>query len=151
MARQQVGQGVPQGGAPAVADVQGTGGVGADELHLDLLAGAQVAVAVSRAQAVNFREHPVPEGVIDEEVDEPGPGDFHFLQHACGRRQAADQNFGHLPGRHPGLLGQDQGQIGGQVAVVRLLGRLHFEGGQGVKVEFARGPGGFHGGGNQVT
>ena len=75
---EQVGQGVPQGRAPAVADVQGAGGVGADELHLDLLAGAQVAVAVGRAQFVNLGHHPVPEGVGDEEVDKAGAGDLHL-------------------------------------------------------------------------
>ena len=51
--------------------------------------------------------------------------------------------FGHLPGRQLGLLGQDQGQVGGQVAVLRVFGRLHFEGGQGVKGQGARGPGRF--------
>ena len=141
---EQVGQGVPQGGAAAVADVQGAGGVGADELHLDFLSGPEVAVAVGRAQLVNLRDHPVPEGVIDEKVDEAGAGDLHLGQHALGRGQTADQNFGHLPGRHLGRLGQDQGQVGGQVAVAGLLGGLHVEGGQGVIGELARGPGGFH-------
>ena len=54
-------------------------------------------------------------------------------------------------GGHPGLLGQDQGQVGGQVAVLGVFGRLHFEGGQGLKSEFARGPGPFGTGGDQVT
>ena len=50
-----------------------------------------------------------------------------------------------------GLLGQDQGQVGGQVAVLRLLGGLHFEGGQGLKSQLARGPGLFGAGRDQIT
>ena len=118
---QQIGQGVPQGRAPAVADVQRPGGVGADELHLDFDAGAHVAVAVSRTQPVNFRDHPVPIGVGDEKVDEAGPGDLHLQEHALRGREVVDDDFGHLPGRHLGLLGQDQGQVGGQVAVLRRV------------------------------
>ena len=34
------------------------------------------------------------------------------------------------------------GQVGGQVAVAGLLGRIHIEGRQGIEGEFARGAGG---------
>jgi hypothetical protein len=44
-----------------------------------------------------------------------------------------DDGLGHLAGRLFGLLGQDQGQVGGQVAVLGVFGRLHFEGGHSLK------------------
>ena len=100
---------------------------------------------------MNFRDHPVPIGVGDKKVDEAGPGDLHLQEHALRGRQVVDDDFGHLPGRHLGLLGQDQGQVGGQVAVLGVFGRLHFEGGQGVESEFARVPGPFGTGSDQVT
>ena len=86
---------------------------------------------------MNFRDHPVPIGVGDKKVDEAGPGDLHFQEHALRGREVVDDGLRHLPGRHLGLLGQDQGQVGGQVAVLRVFGRLHFEGGQGFKGESA--------------
>ncbi len=57
----------------------------------------------------------------------------------------------HLAGRHLGLLGQDQGQIGGQVAVLRMFGRLHFEGGQGFKGQPPDCPGPLGTGRDQIT
>ena len=50
-----------------------------------------------------------------------------------------------------GLLGQDQGQVGGQVAVLGVFGRLHFEGGHGLKGQGARCPGPFGTGRDQIT
>ena len=120
-----------------MADVQGAGGVGADELHLHLLALPQAAVAVHRPQLIDFRDHLPPVGFLYKKIDEPGPGDLHFLEHTRGCGQVVNQAFRDLPGGHLGLLGKDHGQVGGQVTVLRLLGFLHFEGGQGLEANFS--------------
>ena len=86
-----------------------------------------------------------------KEIDEPGPGDLHFEEHALRGRQVVDDGLGHLAGRLFGLLGQDQRQVGGQVAMLGVFGRLHFEGGQRLKGQGARGPGPFGTGRDQVT
>ncbi len=62
-----------------------------------------------------------------------------------------DDGLGHFPGRLFGLLGQDQGQVGGQVAVLGVFGRLDFEGGHRLKSQRPRFPGPFGTGGDQIT
>src|SRR6202011_5751560 len=74
---EQPGDGVAVGGPPAVADVDGSGRVGRDELDLDPLAMAQrrsgVPLLAPRDDDV---EHVVEPGVVEVKVDESGSGDL---------------------------------------------------------------------------
>ena len=119
------GQGVAQDAAPGVAHVHGAGGVGGDEFHHDLLALQGVGGAVVIALGLHGGHHvPQPDGV-QPEVQEAGAGDLGGGEVAALQVQVLQQLLGHVPGRHPQLLGGSQGKGGGEVAVFRVLGDLH--------------------------
>ena len=117
------------GRAAAVADVQRAGGVGGDELHLhlDALGGATAEVRPLGQHLAHHRGL----GVGGErEVDEAGardlgPGD------QLGRRQLGQQQAGEFARVALERLGELQREVGGEVAVARLLGALQQDGGVG--------------------
>ena len=126
-ALEDVGQGVTQHAAPGVAHVHGTGGVGGDELHHDLLAPALVALAVLHALGLDVGEHvAVPLGA-HEEVQEAGAGDLGPLKIAPLQVQMVHDGLGDGPGGHVHGLGPRHGEGGGIVAVLHILG--DFDGG----------------------
>ena len=63
----------------------------------------------------------------------PGPAISIFWSMPSGAARWSMMVWATLRGGMFGLLGQDQGQVGGQVAVLGVFGGLHFEGGQGLK------------------
>ena len=73
---QDVGQGRAVGGAAAVADVQGPGGVGGDEFEQDFLRVFCLVAAVGGAFAHDGFEYGAVAAARQADVDETGAGDF---------------------------------------------------------------------------
>src|SRR5699024_5377163 len=127
---QDGGQAVAQGAAPGVAHVHGAGGVGRDELDVVLLALAVIGPAVVGG-AAGRHDHASPEGGGQEQVDEAwaghlGPGEAAVRQAGQVGQQGLGDHFGGLA---PGA-GPRHGDVGGDVAVLRVGRHLHDEGGQ---------------------
>ena len=100
-----------------MADMQRTGGVGADELHLHLTALAGGGAAIGCIAGGDGRQAGLPGGWGDEEVDEARPGDFGAGQQAFPVIQVGDQQFGQLAGRLLLRFGQLHGHVTGKVAM----------------------------------
>ena len=105
-----------------VADVQRTGRVDADELDVHLLAPVrrQRAPAVVAALGEEPVEGAAVPGVVQEQVEEAGPGDLEAVADAgagAGHPARAD-GLGELARRAPGALGRDQRRVGRDVAVL---------------------------------
>ena len=120
---------VAQRRAAAVADVQRAGGVGGDELDVDLEAGAPRRCGRSRDPAARIAATCGGELVLGEpEVDEPGPGDLDPGDDA--RRAAAARPRPARP-RARGLLrcgrARTHGEVGGEVAVAGVARALEDE------------------------
>jgi len=123
----------------AVAHVQRAGGVGRDEFHAHRAAGATGVAAVG----VALGHDPAHFGVVglggEEEIDEAGAGDLHLGQQRV-RRQRGDQFFRQFTRLGASRLGQQHGQVGGEIAVLAAARALDHEpgrvevGGQGAVV-----------------
>ena len=117
------------GRAAAVADVERPRRVGGHELHLhlDALVGAATEVRALGQHLAHDRGL----GVGSErEVDEAGAGDL-GLGDQFGRRQLGQQQAGELARIALERLGQLQREVGGEIAVARLLRALEQDGGVG--------------------
>ena len=114
---------VAHGGPAHAADVDRTGGVGADELEVHLLAGVEVAAAVVGSALQHLLGDLSLGGGGDPQVEEPGPGDL-------GRADAVvlgkdgGQVCGQVARAQPGLLAQLQRDVRGVVAVLLDLRTL---------------------------
>ena len=122
--RQQVRHHGAIGRAPAMADVQGTGGVGGDELDLDPLARAHLAPAIVGPGGEDGRDQAQMGAGGQEEVDEAGAGDLGSRYQVRGR-QGRDQTRRQVTGLATSGLRHDQGQIGGEIAMNRVAGAVH--------------------------
>ena len=118
---QDADQGVAQGRAPAVADVQRAGGVGGHVLHLDLDTLAHVGRAVGLAGIAHGGHGLAPEGRREGEIQESRPGDVDLLdERVIG--QGCGDILGNGAGGLFGLLGEHHGHVGGHIAELLSLG-----------------------------
>ncbi|OPZ73877.1 MAG: hypothetical protein BWY80_00796 [Firmicutes bacterium ADurb.Bin456] len=119
------GNTVPQGRPPGVAHMQKARRVGADKFHLDLAALPQSGPAVIFLlfnDPGNDLIDPVP---LQVKINKAGPGYFYFFHPGQAPGKVLHKNPGYFPGRHPCRLGQEQGQVGGQIPVPFLPRRLN--------------------------
>ncbi len=113
---QQVGHRRSIGRAAPVADMQGTGGVGGDEFHLNTLAGTESGATIIGPGAENGRDHCQVSVPGKKKVDEARPGNLHPGNQGRGRK-GGHQALRDLARLGADGLGQDQGQVGGKIAV----------------------------------
>ena len=119
---EQVGQRVADRHPAAAARVEGSGRVGRHEFEVDAQAVERVAVAVRLAGFDHGQEHLVQPGGCEVEVEEAGTGDLDpFEMRGPGPLQLHLQLGGHVAGLLADLLRQLQCDIGGEVAVPRIL------------------------------
>ena len=122
---QEPGQAVAHGGPAPVPHVQRPRGIGRNVLQQHLAPAARRAFAVGRAFGLHGAHHSVPVCRAESHVAETRSGGF-----GGGHVRAARQQFfGQIPGQIAriglGLLGQEQGQVGGKVAVSGLARGLN--------------------------
>ena len=112
-----------------------SGGVGRDELEVDVDARQVGRAAVAGAGGQHlFDDHALGRG-LDAQVDEPGAGDLGGGD-AIGLGQRSGQPSGQVAGVDADLLGQLQRHVGGVVAVFGVAGPLDGDDrGQGGRVE----------------
>ncbi len=122
---EHTGQSVAVASPPAVADVDGPGRIGRDELDLYLLPVADIGAGVP---LLPLNQHGgkgiVQPAVIQTEVDKTGTCDLDG-DHVIGQvpLQSSDDRRGQGPGIGARLLGRDHGHVGGPVPCSRLAGR----------------------------
>ena len=121
---EHAGDGVAQRSPAGVADVQRAGGVGGDEFHVDHVAGERRVGAVLRAGFDDGLGKRAGCGGVDGDVQEAGSGDVHG-RHAVDGLEPGAEDGGELPRVRARLLCQLEGDVGGPVAVVPVLGPLH--------------------------
>ena len=132
-----------------MAHVDWPGGVNADELHhhLAALTGLDVSELVA---GLPHRFHLLPQpGLIQVEIDEPRRRGFNPVDDVAGG-DVGGQRLGQLQGIDPGGAGQAQGQVGGEIAVVRVARPLHLNLGHGFQLQRAFLAGGFQGPGHEL-
>ena len=118
---------VPQSGAAAVPHVQRARRIGGDEFDVDPLPAAHVAAAVALARSQHGRQHGGELRFGEEEIDEPGPGDFDLLDEARRQLQRPHQLLGD-GARRLSLNPRDhQRQVRGAVTVRGVPGRFVLE------------------------
>ena len=114
---QQTAQRVADGGPPGAADVDRSGGVGRDELEVNVAPGEQLGVAVGRS-GVQHVGHDLTLGRgLDPQVHEAGSGHLGGGD-TVGLGQRLGQPAGQLARVDTGLLRDLQRDIGGVVAVL---------------------------------
>jgi hypothetical protein len=96
--------------------VERAGRVGRDELDQDALGLGRTPAEVLAAFGDVPDGRPEPP-LCEVEVDEAGPGDLGAL-HEVGLGKRLDELLRQAPGRHPGALGQGEGKVGGELAVL---------------------------------
>ncbi len=101
--RQQTGQGVAEHRAAAVADMQRAGRVGRDIFDIDLLAGADGALAVGLALLQHGAQRVAPDVGLERQIDEAGPGDIDLVDQAVGAQRLGDF-IGQIAGFWPASL-----------------------------------------------
>ena len=119
------GQSITQHAAPGVAHVHGSGGVGGDELHHDLL----ILETVIGAVDVLLRFHGVHDAgiplVSQTEVQKAGASDLRRGKVGAGEIHVIQQRLSDHAGRFAQCLGGSQSKGGGIVAVGGILGDLY--------------------------
>ena len=119
------GQRIAQHAAPGVAHVHGSGGVGGDKLHHDLLTLETVIGAVD----VLLRFHGVHDAgiplVSQTEVQKAGASDLRRGKVGAGEIHVVQQRLSDHAGRLAQCLGGRQSKGGGIVAVGGILGDLY--------------------------
>ena len=113
---QQVGEGVADHGAAAMADMHRAGGIGGDILDVDLDAGAGGGVAVGFPGRQDDGQQGAERCRMQAEVDEAGSGGLGGGDFGRGV-QVLDQGGGDLGRRLAGGLGRDHGGVGRHVAM----------------------------------
>ena len=124
LAGEDAGEGVADGGPPRTAEVDRPGGVGGDELEVDPRADTGVGAAVVGAGLDDRARELAGAGGVEADVDETGPGDV-GRGDPVGRRQPGGQRGRELARRHPGGLGELEGDVRRPVPVLALLRALH--------------------------
>ena len=111
------------GGAAAMADVHGAGGVGGDELDHDLPARADPAVAIRRALLGDRADAPEPRRRLQPEIDEPRARDFRAGDQRV-RRQRRDQRLREFARILAGRFRDAHGDVALEVAMLRIARAL---------------------------
>ena len=104
-----------------VTDMQGAGGVGADEFNLDTLALACGGGSIGLSPAHDVIKNFVPAGRGQVEIDKSRAGDFNLLQERT-RPEFRDQGLGDLA---RGLFfspGHGHGEVRGKITMLRVAG-----------------------------
>ena len=93
--------------------MQGAGGVGADEFHLDFLPVADIGKPVCVVFFIDLGQHRMPGSRKNKKVDESRSRDFGFFNHRVVIADMAGSGFPAIfTGRHLLRLGIDHGKIG---------------------------------------
>jgi len=111
-----------------MADVERTGGIGADELHLDPPPLTQIRRSVPLPLPFHLLEQAGQDTLTDEEIHEPRAGDLHPLEDSLGVLDPLRKDPRDFAGVLPGLRGENHGDVGGVVAVGRIFRPLHLDG-----------------------
>src|SRR5690606_18840849 len=113
--------GVTEDGPAGVAEVERSGGVGGDELHVDPLAGERGVAAVGGTRLDHLGGDGTLGAGVDGDVEEAGPGDLDRGDPRVGDQLVGDQlSQGARVGA--GLLGQLERDVGRVVPVTLLPG-----------------------------
>ena len=148
------GEDAAKDGAAGVADVDGAGGVDADEFDHDLAGvggwkGAEVVAGVE-----DFGHLLLEPLGTEAKVEEAGRGDPDLLDQAVGGDEVGE-GFGDMNGGQADGAGEAEGQAGGEVAVLRVARTLDFDDGHGVEGKEALATSGLQGpfdfGDNEVS
>jgi hypothetical protein len=107
-----------------MSHMQRAGGIRRHELHQHLAVGPAAIAAEGIAQIMDAPHDAGMRVARQEEIDEAGAGDLHFLD---GRvlLQRADNGLGQFARRLARDLRQAHGDVGGEVAIGRIAGALH--------------------------
>ena len=89
--REHVAERIAERGPAAVADMHGTDRVGGDELHLDLLACAEIGATERGALRTDLVEDVVRRGFGEIEVDESRTGDLDAVERGIGGDMGGDR------------------------------------------------------------
>jgi hypothetical protein len=109
-----------------VAHVQWPGGICRDELHHEAPLASRIAAPEGRALLQRAPHHRETRSRREREVDEAGTGDV-GLRHLVVARHGGDDRFGRLSGLAPDALGELQRDVGGEVAVRRVLRAIQLD------------------------
>ena len=120
--RQQPRQRIAEDRAADMAHMHRTGGVGADELDVDLGIRPKVGPPEFGAGLQGRPDHALPDHRRQAQVQETGARDLGRADAGVG--QARGQAVGDLARLHAGGLGQHHRGIGGHVAMRRVAGRF---------------------------
>ncbi len=124
--RQKRGESVAEHGAAAVADMHRPGRIGRDIFDVDFPSRPQLAGAVAIARRQNSGQHPVPIRVAQAQIDKAGAGHLDRV-HVGQRAQRGGDRLGQVARLHAGALGQNQGRVGGDIAMRGVARRFHRE------------------------
>ena len=103
-----------------MTQVQWSGRIGADEFHIDRLAGQHIAVSVVAACGNDVSHEFSGSGCADGEVDESRPGNFHLGELSALRKCIGNQR-GTFTRIQANRFRQDHGDVGRPVAVLTAL------------------------------
>ncbi len=120
---QQAGDGIPQGRPAAVPDVQRSGGIRADELHLHPLPLAQLRSAVSVARRQDLSDDGLPPVFRHEDVQVAGARDLDLLHQRGVDRHRPLNRRRDVPRFPTDQLGQREAHRRGQIPE-RAIGRI---------------------------
>ena len=147
---QQPGDGVPDRGPPRGPEGDRTGRVGRDELQVELLPGQRIGAAVGGAGGHRLDRDLAERALGEGDVEEAGTGHVHRGDAGLGA-QLLGEELGDLARRPAGGLGQPEGDVGGVVAVLAVLGPLDDDLVGHVDGEHTTTDGPAHGGPDDVT
>ncbi len=119
-----------------MAHVQGPGGVGGHELHLNPAAAARAGAAEGAAGCENVLHQIVVGALAEKEIDEArarhlDPG------HALRRGQIRDHQLGDVPGLALRHTRKGEGNRAREITVVAATAALHGHGGSGDSIQLA--------------
>src|SRR5690606_6667632 len=125
---EQTGKRVAEDRAPHVADMHRAGGVGGNELDIDAATGADVGAAEVAPLAEDLRDHREPDGGIEPQVEETGPGDLGRGDARIGTEPPGNEG-GNVARLHAGGPGKHHRGVRCHVAMGGIAWRLDGDGG----------------------
>jgi hypothetical protein len=122
-----------------MADMEGTGWIGADKLHLYFFPLPYSAPPVFRSATDHFIQNPVPATVGEKKVDKTRPRHLYSTTKPVAATQGCGDVFSDLPRGLFFLPGKGQGQVGGKVTMFLMPGDLqhNFREGSRMKIPVA--------------
>ena len=119
-----------------MADVYRAGGIDADELDHNLTAGADIRRAKGIAGGADGLNLLLQPGLAELEIDETRRRGSHALDFG-GTLDSLRDELGQLERVGAGGTGEAQGQVGGEVAVLGVVGPLDLDVGHGIDADCA--------------